>query len=118
MYTVVESAGSVEVCVNLTYPPDDIFEERVTLLVFHNDSSIYVPPNPTFASKQLITIIYKRIGYRDDTMPTLQGMVACNNLCNPQKLRRREEVAEDHCMLSNIPCSPFLYLQFLVQCHP
>ena len=51
MYTALESAGSVEVCVNLTHPPHDIFEEQVTLIVFHNDSSIYVPPNPTFASK-------------------------------------------------------------------
>ena len=57
MYTVVESAGSVEVCVNLIHPPDDILEERVTVLVFHNESSIYVPPNPTFASKQPFTSI-------------------------------------------------------------
>ena len=51
MYTVVESAGSVEVCVNLTHPPDDIRDEQITVLVFHNESSIYVPPNPTFASE-------------------------------------------------------------------
>ena len=51
MYTVVESAGSVEVCVNLTHPPDDILDEQVSVLVFHNDGSIYVPPNPTFASQ-------------------------------------------------------------------
>ena len=57
MYTVVESAGSVEVCVNLTHPPDDIFDEQVTVLVFHNDSSIYVSPNPIFASKQFLTIL-------------------------------------------------------------
>ena len=56
MYTVVESDGFVEVCVNLTHPPDDIFEEEVTVLVFHNDSSIYVPPNPTFASRQLLLL--------------------------------------------------------------
>ena len=56
MYTVVESAGSVEVCVNLTYPPDDILDEQVTVLVFHNDNSIYVPPNPTLASKQPSTV--------------------------------------------------------------
>ena len=55
MYTVVESAGSVEVCVNLTYPRplDDILDERVTVLVFHHNSSVYVPADPTFASKQL-----------------------------------------------------------------
>ena len=27
-------------------------------------------------------------------------------------------VAEDCCMLSTIPCSGFLYLQFLARCHP
>ena len=53
MYTVLEDAGSVEVCVNLTHPPDDILDERVTVLVFHNDDSVYIPPNPTLASKQL-----------------------------------------------------------------
>ena len=51
MYTVMESAGSVEVCVNLTFIPHDILGGQVTVLVFHNDNSIYVPPNPTFASK-------------------------------------------------------------------
>ena len=51
MYTVMESAGSVEVCVNLIHPLDDTFDEQVAVLVFHNDSSIYVPPNPTFASE-------------------------------------------------------------------
>ena len=53
MYTVMESAGSVEVCVNLTHPPDDIFEELVTVLVFHHNSSVYVPPDATVASRQL-----------------------------------------------------------------
>ena len=53
MYTVVESAGSVEVCVNLTHPPDDILGVEVTVLVFHNDSSVYVPADPAFASKEL-----------------------------------------------------------------
>ena len=57
MYTVVESAGSVEVCVNLTSPPHDIFDEQITVLVFHNDDSIYIPPNPTFASKPFIMTI-------------------------------------------------------------
>ena len=59
MYTVAESADSVEVCVNLTQPPHvyDIYDERITILVFHNDDSIYIPPNPTFASKPFITTI-------------------------------------------------------------
>ena len=69
MYTVVESAGSVEVCVNLTYPSDDIFDERVTVLVFHNDSSVYVPPNPTFASKQPSTVIVFDITYFTPLFP-------------------------------------------------
>ena len=57
VYSVVESGGSVEVCVNLTHPPGDISGGEVTVLVFHNDSSIYVPLNPTFASKQLSVIM-------------------------------------------------------------
>ena len=47
----------MEVCVNLTFPPTDILGERVTVLVFHNDSSIYVPPNPAFASRQLLPLL-------------------------------------------------------------
>ena len=57
MYTVMESAGSVEVCVNLTHPPDDIFDERVTVLVFHSDSSVYLPPNPSLACKQSLLLL-------------------------------------------------------------
>ena len=43
---------------------------------------------------------------------------ACNNLPQPPKTRCREGVAEDCCLLSTIPCSGFLYLQFLARCHP
>ena len=58
VYTVIESAGSVEVCVSLTHPRRDIIhDEQVTVLVFHNDSSIYVPSNPRFASEQPFTSI-------------------------------------------------------------
>ena len=51
MYTVVESEGRVEVCVNLTRPEKDIFEETVQVDVFHYDSSVYIPPNPVLASE-------------------------------------------------------------------
>ena len=51
MYTVVESVGWVEVCVNLTHPEIDILEETVQVDVFHYDSSVYIPPNSVLASE-------------------------------------------------------------------
>ena len=51
MYTVVESEGRVEVCVNLTRPEIDIRDETVQVDVFHYDSSVYIPPNPVLASE-------------------------------------------------------------------
>ena len=54
MYTVAESSGAVEVCVNLTFPRSDILDEQVTVLVYHNDNSIYLPPTPALASKQML----------------------------------------------------------------
>ena len=51
MYTVVESEGRVEVCVNLTYPEFDILDETVQVDVFHYDSSVYIPPNSVLASE-------------------------------------------------------------------
>ena len=51
VYTVVESVGWVEVCVNLTRPEKDIRDETVQVDVFHYDSSVYIPPNPVFASE-------------------------------------------------------------------
>ena len=53
----MESAGSVEVCVSLTHPPDNILDEQVTVLVFHDDNSIYVPSNPRFAGELPFTSI-------------------------------------------------------------
>ena len=85
MYTVAESADSVEVCVNLTHPPDAyyIFDERITSLVFHNDDSIYTS----------VKIIKNEIRCRDDTVPKTVDtrshckvrLRACNNLPQPQK---------------------------------
>ena len=49
------------------------------------------------------------------------GMTPCQKLYGsscPEKQRCREGVAEDCCMLSTLPCSAFLYLQFLARCHP
>ena len=45
-------------------------------------------------------------------------MTPCQKpLTHPQKLRCREVVAEDWCMLSSLPCSAFLCQQFLALCH-
>ena len=42
------------------------------------------------------------------------GMTPCQKpLTHPQKLRCREWVAEDCCMLSSLPCSAFLCQRFL-----
>ena len=73
-----------------------------------------------------VKIIKNEIRCRDDTVPKTVDtrshckvwLRACNNLLQPQKPRCREGVAEDCCMLSTIPCSGFLYLQFLARCHP
>ena len=73
-----------------------------------------------------VKIIKNEIRYRDDTVPkTVDTRSHCNgwlraynNLQQPQNMRCREGVAEDCCILSTIPCSGFLYLQFSARCHP
>ena len=50
MYTVTESEGQVEVCVNLTHPPIDSLDETVRVNVFNNESSIYIPHSAEVAS--------------------------------------------------------------------
>ena len=51
-HTVEESAGSVEVCVNLTLPgiDIDILDEFVLMRVIDNPDSIYIPNNTVLAS--------------------------------------------------------------------
>ena len=55
-YTVVESEGLVEVCVNLTHPPVDILEETVRVRVTNDEGSIYIPPGVTIASELQPTV--------------------------------------------------------------
>ena len=50
-YTVVESEGPVEVCVNLTRPPVDILEETVRVRVTNDEGSIYIPTGVRLASE-------------------------------------------------------------------
>ena len=74
--------------------------------------------HPTFFNDFYTCILlYKcKIRCRDDTVPKTVDtrkhckvwLRACNNLPQPQYC----------CMLSTLPCSAFLYLQFLAQCHP
>ena len=40
----------MEVCVNLTSPPQDILEEYVVVNVFNNESSVYIPDGAEIAS--------------------------------------------------------------------
>ena len=55
-YTVVESEGPVEVCVNLTRPPVDILEETVRVRVINDEGSIYIPPGVRLASESQLTV--------------------------------------------------------------
>ena len=50
-YTVDESVGAVEVCVNLTRPLFDILDERVNVYVIDYSSSVYIPPGAPLASE-------------------------------------------------------------------
>ena len=49
-YTVIESEGQVEVCVNLTRPHQDILDETVRVNVFNNENSMYIPDEAEIAS--------------------------------------------------------------------
>ena len=49
-YTVMESEGNVEVCVNLTHSSNDIPDETVRVNVFNNESSMYIPDGADIAS--------------------------------------------------------------------
>ena len=51
-YTVDESVGAVNVCVNLTQPQIDILDETVNVFVIDYYSSVYIPAGAPLASKQ------------------------------------------------------------------
>ena len=50
-YTVDESVGAVNVCVNLTHPTKDILDETVNVFVIDDPSSIYIPAYAQLASE-------------------------------------------------------------------
>ena len=50
-YTVIESEGQVEVCVNLTHPEFDILDQTVRVESFNDESSIYIPADAVLASE-------------------------------------------------------------------
>lgn len=56
-YTALESAGSVDVCVQLTQPPTDILDETVTVYVVNDPTSVHIPTNAALASKSKGTTI-------------------------------------------------------------
>ena len=58
-YTVDESVGRVNVCVNLTRPITDILDETVNVFVIDDPSSIYIPPGAPLASESLFFIIIR-----------------------------------------------------------
>ena len=53
-YTVLENAGSVEVCVQLTRPLTDILDETVRVSVVDYSSSVYIPAGAALASKTAV----------------------------------------------------------------
>ena len=57
-YTVLESEGPVEVCVNLTQPgiEVDIFEETVRVRVTNDEDSIYIPDGVRLASESQLKV--------------------------------------------------------------
>ena len=50
-YTVLESAGSVEVCVQLTRPLTDVLDETVTVHVINDPTSAHIPSGATLAGE-------------------------------------------------------------------
>ena len=50
-YTVYESVGAVNVCVNLTQPLFDILDERVNVYDIDYSRSVYIPPGTPLASE-------------------------------------------------------------------
>ena len=50
-YTVLETAGSFEVCVNLSRPVKDVLDETVVVSIIDNRNSSAIPPDALFASK-------------------------------------------------------------------
>ena len=50
-YTVLENAGSVEVCVQLTRPQTDILDETVRVSIVDFPSSVFIPAGGVLASK-------------------------------------------------------------------
>ena len=53
MYTIIESEGFVNVCVNLTQPQIDILDETVNVFVIDFDTSEYINTNYPLASKSV-----------------------------------------------------------------
>ena len=52
-YTVDESVGAVNVCVNLTKPMNDILDETANVFVIDNPSSMYIPDGAPLASESV-----------------------------------------------------------------
>ena len=50
-YTVIESEGQVEVCVNLTHPLEYVFDYTVLVESYNNESSLYNLTNAVIASE-------------------------------------------------------------------
>jgi hypothetical protein len=89
-YTVLESAGSVEVCVNLTQPQTDIIDEYVIANVIDHSTSVYIPSTaalatpdpPDFLSRYLMiegTDYSQQVEYLNQISINSTSRVVCYN---------------------------------------
>ena len=60
IYTVDESVGAVNVCVNLTHPTANICDETVNVYVIDDPSSIYIPSGAPLASESFSAYYYNQ----------------------------------------------------------
>ena len=58
IYTVVEGEGSVEVCINLTRPKEDIGDEKVFVEAYDYRRSVYIPAGAVLAGKSSFQLVH------------------------------------------------------------
>ena len=95
-YTVIESEEQVEVCVNLTRPPQDILDETVRVNVFNNESSVYIPESAEIAS---MLMVYTLINSRRACAARVTIVDVCLSL-NQRLVSRGSFHPENHIMYS------------------
>ena len=79
-YTVDESVGGVNVCVNLIHPMRNILYETVNVYVIDDPSSIYIPPDAPLASEYYYQSIHTKC-----SLEWIKHImcIECDNLIHP-----------------------------------